>query len=223
MKHRLLTVGDSFTYGDELSNPYEAWPYKLASLTNSDVVNLGESGIGNTKIIRKTIVELVRDSVEPYDLVVIGWSSAGRVEWKDNIGSEYSLWPGYSGRSSFFHDHPWRAEWLNYMNQYHDPSYLYQQYLLNVLSLQSYLKVKNINYVMLNIVNNEYYRISCLPELEYLATEIDKKHFLGWDQFGMAEIADGCPRGSGGHPLEQGHIKIANKIYEHIRNFGWIS
>jgi len=215
MKQRLLTVGDSFTYGDELENLHDAWPYKLADLLDYQVVNLGESGIGNTKIMRNAMIETIN---EHYDLVVIGWTSAGRVEWKDSFGAEYTLWPGYNGRGAFFRDHPWRSDWLNYMNQYHDPAYLYQQYLLNVISLQSYLKVKNIKYVMLNIVDNEFYKISSLTGLDYVAEAIDKTHFLGWNEFGMAEIAYGCPTGPGGHPLAQGHQLIAEKIYEHIRN-----
>ena len=215
MKKRLLTVGDSFTYGDELTELHHAWPYRLADLLDYEVVNLGESGIGNTKIMRNAVVETIS---QPYDLVVIGWTSAGRVEWKDSFGAEYTLWPGYNGRGVFFRDHPWRTDWLNYMNQYHDPAYLYQQYLLDVISLQSYLKVKNINYVMLNIVDNEFYKISCLAGLDYVAAAIDKSHFLGWGEYGMAEIAHGCPKGPGGHPLAQGHQRIAEKIYEHIRN-----
>ena len=133
MKHRLLTVGDSFTYGDELDDIHDAWPYKLANLINYDVVNLGQSGCSNTSILRRTIVELSGIANEKYDLVVIGWTSAGRVEWKDDIGVEYDLWPGYLGRSKFFHDHPWRNDWLNYINKYHNSEYLYQQYLVNVI------------------------------------------------------------------------------------------
>lgn len=222
MKHRLLTVGDSFTYGDELDDIHDAWPYKLANLINYNVVNLGQSGCSNTSILRRTIVELAGLANEKYDLVVIGWTSAGRVEWKDDIGVEYNLWPGYLGRSKFFHDHPWRNDWLNYINKYHNSEYLYQQYLVNVISLQSYLKANNIPYVMLNIVNNEYYRSSSLKGLGYLANEIDKNNFPGWDNFGMAEIASNCPKGPGGHPLELGHQQIANRIYEHIRTLEWV-
>lgn len=223
MKKRLLAVGDSFTYGDELDNVYDAWPYKLAKLIDYDAVNLGQSGCSNTSILRRTIVEIAGAANDKYDLVAIGWTSAGRVEWKDDIGTEYDLWPGYSGRGKFFHDHPWRNDWLDYINKYHNSEYLYQQYLVNVISLQSYLKANNIPYVMLNIVNNEYYRISSLPGLGYLAKEIDKTNFLGWDNYGMAEIAAACPKGPGGHPLELGHERIAEHINEHIRNLGWLS
>ena len=71
---------------------------------------------------------------------------------------------------------------------------------------------------MLNIVDNEFYKISSLAGLDYVAAAIDETHFLGWNKFGMAEIAYGCPTGPGGHPLTQGHKLIAEKIYEHIRN-----
>ena len=47
--------------------------------------------------------------------------------------------------------------------------------------------------------------------------------YLGWPNEGLVEWMGDCAKGPGGHPLEQGHIKIALKINEHIRNLGWVS
>jgi hypothetical protein len=43
---------------------------------------------------------------------------------------------------------------------------------------------------------------------------IDHTKFVGWPNDGMVEWAHDSPRGPGGHPLEQGHKLIAEKIYE---------
>jgi hypothetical protein len=76
---------------------------------------------------------------------------------------------------------------------------------------------------MLNIVNNEYYRNTHRQTFDYLANAINKEKFMGWDEYGMAEITNGCKRGPGGHFLEEGHKKVANQLNEYIRNLGWLS
>jgi hypothetical protein len=218
MKKKLLTVGDSFTYGDELDDIYMAWPYRLASLLNYQVVNLGQSGCSNTSIFRRTISEIA-NAPESYDLVVIGWTSPGRIELKDHVGVAYDIWPGFQVHGDFFTMHPWREELVTYLNKYHNVEYLFEQYVINVLSLQSYLKANNIPYVMLDITGKDYYKKSSPPDTR-LIQQIDKNNFIGWgwDGFGMTEMAKGCPRGPKGHPLAEGHQKIANQIYTFIND-----
>jgi hypothetical protein len=223
MKKNILAVGDSWTFGEELEQFYEAWPYVLANLIDADVFNMGEPGCSNTSILRRTMIEIPRVPNRSYDMVFIGWTSPGRIEWKDEIGSEYSLWPGYSFTKETFKTKPWRLNHLNHINRYHNVDYLFKQYLVNVISLQSYFKARNIPYVMINMTNNDYYQQTSLPNSLNLADQIDKDNFLGWDTFGMMELVDGCPKGPGHHPLTEGHQKIAEKIYEHIRHLGWIS
>lgn len=215
MKKQLLTVGDSFTYGDELSDRYQAWPYKLADSIGYEVHNMGQSGCGNGSILRRTLEELAHTN---YDLVVIGWSSPGRIEWKDDIGVAYDIWPGYPVTAQFFKDHPWRADLLNYISQYHNSQYLYQQYLIKVISLQSYFQTRKINYLMMDTRYNDYYRKVGRQQHSLLEQQIDNSCFVGFQQFGMVELTIDCPRGKGGHPLEQGHTKIANEFKKHIRN-----
>ena len=55
MSKTLLVNGDSFTFGDGLDNPsQEVWATKLGNKLNMDVVNLGESGGSNQRILRTT-------------------------------------------------------------------------------------------------------------------------------------------------------------------------
>lgn len=213
MKKQLLTVGDSFTYGDELNDHYSAWPYRLADQLGWEVHNMGLSGSSNASIVRRCLEEL---SITQYDLVIVGWTSPGRVEWKDDIGIEYNLWPGYPSTTTFFKEHPWRADFLNFISQYHNSSYLYQQYLIQVISLQSYFKVNNINYKMIDVRQNDYYRSVGKEMHDKLEKQVDADNFIGWEKFGMVELTASLPKGKGGHPLELGHERIANEIYTRI-------
>lgn len=215
MKKQLLTVGDSFTFGDELSDRYQAWPYKLADLIDYEVHNMGQSGTSNTSILRRTIEEL---SANHYDLLIIGWTDPGRIEWKDNVGIAYDVWPGYQSDGQFVVDHPWRALLIEYINKYHSPEYLYQQYLINVLSLQSYCKTIGLDLLMMDIRLVNYYRSVGADQHDKLEAQIDKDQFVGWGEFGMQELTADLPKGPGHHPLEQGHNKIANEFRKYIRN-----
>jgi hypothetical protein len=218
MIKNILAVGDSFTYGEELDNRDNAYPYYLAKGLKAEVVNLAIPGGGNTQMIRKVIEYVV--SEEPLDLVLIGWTSPGRVEFADSAGI-YDLWPGYSGPK--YNEMEWRIEQLNLLNKHHDPKYLYGQYLYNVIMLQSFLKERNIKYIMTTVAANEYYHKAHFNHDQNLPKLIDQQYFLGWPSEGMAEWTNGCKRGPRGHFLEEGHRKVTAKLYEHIRNLGWLS
>ena len=49
---------------------------------------------------------------------------------------------------------------------------------------------------------------------------IDKYY---WMSDSIVEMMGDCEKGPGGHPLELGHQRIAEKINEHIRHLGWLS
>jgi lysophospholipase L1-like esterase len=206
---KLLTVGDSFTYGEELDNRANAWPNVLATTNRYELTNLAEPGSGNTRIVRNCI-----QHVDQYDMVIIAWSHFARIEFADEYGI-YDTWPGHRGL--LFNDNlEFRKKILSYITNYHNDNYLYNQYLINIILLQNYLKSNNKKYIMLNsfgrnkIDNN-------------LIDQIDKELFLGWPNQSMMEWTYGCAKGPGGHFLEDGHIKVAEKINEHIRHLGWVS
>jgi hypothetical protein len=214
----ILTVGDSFTYGEELDDIDEAYPYKLAKILKGDVVNLAKPGTGNTSMIRNVIQHITEKN--PIDLVIIGWTSPGRMEFSDANGT-FDIWPGYSGRKYATFE-PWRIELLEYINKHHDPSYIYQQYLIDIIMMQSFLTNHNIKYLMLTTMANEYYHNIYQTQMLPLVSLIDSTYFPGWPTEGMAEWTQGCKRGPGGHFLNDGHKQITKKLYEHIRNLGWL-
>ena len=221
MIKNILAVGDSFTYGEELNSRDEAYPIKLGELLGASVINEARPGSGNKRMIRNVISHVAQGN--PVDLVVIGWTSAGRMEFADMAGV-YDLWPGYAGDLVGKADgYNWRTEMLRYINQYHDPAYLYQQYLLDIILMQSFLKTQGIRYVMTRIGSNEYYHNTYKHKFKSLTDKIDTEDFIGWPNDGMTEWTLGCPLGPNNHFLEAGHLVVANKIYEHIRNRGWVS
>ena len=216
---KLLTVGDSFTYGEELADRTNAWPQVLANKINYELVNLGQPSASNDKILRKTLDYLTFNTVE---LVVIGWSNIGRSEHADEFGY-YDVWPGYQGNLFRQDGSNWRSDLVDYVSRYHSAEAIHRKYIQQVILLQSYFKQRGIRYVMLNIVQNEYYKKKSFEgHLRYFE-EVDEENFLGFNQSGMMEWTYGCPQGPGGHFLEQGHQLVADRIYEHIRNLSWIS
>ena len=208
---KLLAVGDSFTYGEELSDLNNAWPYLLGNKLGYTVNNLAKPGSGNTRMIRHAI-----EQINNYDLIVIAWSHFARTELADENGF-YDLWPGCSTlpHKEFS---SWRSDVINYYSKHHNDQYLYNQYLINIVLIQQYLKFNNKKYIMLDTFDNNNYRKN-----NTVVDQIDPTYYVGWPTTTMMEWTHRTPQGPKGHFLEQGHAIVADKIYEHIRHLGWFS
>ena len=203
---RLLTVGDSFTYGEELADLNSAWPYLLANKLGWEVTNLGMPSAGNTYMIRTIVNE-----IDNHDVFIIAWTHWARIESADASGI-YDIWPGY--RSDFLNQTiSHRSLLVDYINRYHDDEYLINQHLIGVKLLESFLESKNKKYVMVSAYGSP------------IKTNITFKNYIEWPNGNMQTWTweNHCPKGSGGHFLEQGHKVVADKIYEYIRNIGWVS
>lgn len=91
---RILTVGDSWTYGEDSSDPSTmSWPAQMSKKYNVEVVNLAQSGGSNYRASRIAIEELCRDSA--YDYVIFPLAPAGREEILTN-GKYQQIWPNTS-------------------------------------------------------------------------------------------------------------------------------
>ena len=125
---RLLTVGDSFTYGEELSDVNNAWPFLLGKKLGYEITNLAKPGSGNTRMVRHAV-----EQIDNYDIIIIAWSHFARTELADESGF-YDLWPGCSSlpHKKFS---PWRSEIIEYYSRHHNDQYLYNQYLINIVLL----------------------------------------------------------------------------------------
>lgn len=210
---KLLTVGDSFTYGEELDNRSFAWPNLLAKKINYDVTNLGAPGTGNFRSVR-----MVVDNHQDYDMVIVAWSHFARMEFADENGI-FNTWPGHRG--DLFHSENiiYRMDLVKYFRTHYDDRYLYSKYLIDIVLLQNLLKSKK--YLMLDAFGNTV--LSLRDQFPKLTEQIDTSRFVGWPNESMMEWTYGVKTGPGGHFLEEGHKIVADKIYEHIRHFGWVS
>lgn len=216
---KILAVGDSFTYGEELADRNLAWPTVLANKLNGIAINNGQPGGSNDCIIRTSMDYLLNDTA---DLVVIGWTSPGRTEFVDGNGY-YDVWPGYQGKLIDYSNSPWRKELTTYINNHHSVEAYYEKFLNQILMMQGFLKSRSQKYVMMNILQNEFYKEITPTRLTAHYTQVDRETFIGFGESGMMEWAYGCVQGPYGHFLEDGHQIVADKIYEHIRHLGWIS
>lgn len=216
---KILAVGDSFTYGEELSDRSLAWPAVLAQKLNATVVNLGLPAASNDKIVRNVVENTL---TELPDLVVIGWSSPGRLEFADEFGY-YDVWPGYSGNLFMRDGMHWRKELVEYLNRYHCDEFMHRRFLGQILLVQRYLQSQGIEFIMMNVVNNEHYLNTPFDGRIKYINQIDIAKFIDFGSGGMLEWTYGCNLGPGGHFLEQGHEIVANKVYEHFRNLGRIT
>ena len=211
---KLLAVGDSFTRGDELTDLTQSWPNLIAQQLDCELINLGIGGAGNTKILRNAV-----ENIADCDIVIAAWSHFDRIELADEEGV-YELWPGRTN-IPFVKSFPWRQTVADYNARYHSDTYLYKQYLTNILLFQSLAIAHNKKYLMLDAFGNHQSQFRNAPEFTHLIKQIDIQHFVGWPNESMMEWADNAEKGPRGHFLELGHKRVADKIYEHIRNLGW--
>ena len=213
---RLLTVGDSFTWGEEVNDKTLIWPNLLANRLGYNLTNLAKPGSGNTRMIRHCI-----EQINNYDIVIIAWSHFARIELADEQ-SYYDCWPGCDGR---LHDHhaPWRKEIIDYITRHHNDDYLYKQYLLNIILIQNFLKANNKRYLMLDSFGNHQANQRIVDSNKDLLNQIDPTYYVGWPNESMMEWTYGSPQGPWNHFLEQGHAIVADKIYKHIKALKWVN
>ena len=211
---KILALGDSFTYGEELKNRNNCWASLVGQRLGCTVDNFGAPGGSNPKAIRM----LFEQHIKNYDLVLIGWSHYDRMELVDEIGI-YDSWPG-GQRTIYRQQAPWRAQIIDYITVHHNDDYLYRQYLMNIVMVQSYLKVNQIPYIMMDAFGNHKDPRRHAPENTDLVSQIDVSHFIGWPHESMAEWTAGLEQGPGGHFLDEGHAVVAEKIYQQLLAIG---
>ena len=216
---KLLALGDSFTVGAELKNPSrDCYPALIANENNWQLTNLAIGGASNDKIIR-----LLFENIDHgYDVIIIGWTYPDRMEVNKNseVVDPVDISPTFSSKIGY----TWALE---YYAKHYNRLLSYKKHWTEVVMLQSYLKLRGQKYIFCNITGlqsdigsayNDY-----IHELGYIFDQIDLTHYIDWPKLGMVEWAFPSPKGPGGHFLEEGHRKVAERINEHIRNIGCVS
>lgn len=209
----LQTFGCSFTYGEELPDPVtQAWPALLAQKLGYELHNYGLGGCGNNYMI-KTAMKKV--PMHTPDLVIVAWTSCNRMEFADHEGV-YDIAPGWIRR--FRKRFPHRVEMSRLITTYHNKQYQYRNWLRSVVLLQDFFKLRNVNYRFINAFDNQELNSKYFETSQDIISLLDTSKFIGWPDESMVEWThkkeDALPRGPGGHPLEEGHQRIADVIFD---------
>jgi hypothetical protein len=218
----IYCIGDSFTYGHGLSEPGKtAWPIVLGNLLNAPVTNLGKDSSGNTRIAKRTIDVAFRDDAE---LVILAWVSPYRIEFFDE--KPYDLWPGRNFEKSPIKKPPTEiTKALTILQNDQFDLWLYRKWMRDIILTQNLLKNQNKKYLMARA----WGEWGPIEGTEDLWNKIDWNYFIGhpttsgntdYETFGHWYTDLPLVRN---HPSDLGHQRIAQKFYEHIRNFGWFS
>lgn len=201
----ILTLGDSFTWGDELADRLAtAWPYLIGYEFDQQVVNLATPGASNDNIVRLAVEESIK---QKYNLVVVAWADQNRSEVWSEVDQQIK---SINSHSTFL---PWIQSYYKY--SYND-EYNVEKKSLQMLLLQQHFKQINQPYLFTNVSGRHLNYKRYYDKFGYIWRQYDLECFMGWYDGGLVEWAHDCPRGVNGHPLELGHERIAEAIARYI-------
>ena len=172
-----------------------AWPSLI-----ENTINIAQAGASNDYICRTT-VSYIENKTNAVDAVIIAWTSPNRIE----VGSKH-LTPTSQRKYGPVVDEifgEWNEWWAG------------NKFISQVKMMAAYLRMNNIPFLFVSTFD--------IQQINFNDVYNMPKEYLGWPNEGLVEWMGDCAKGSGGHPLEQGQIKIGLKIHEHIRNLGWVS
>lgn len=163
----------------------------------SDTVNIATPGASNDYIMSSTAF-YIQTSPKP-DHVIVAWTSPDRID----VSGKH-LTPTSQKRygdvlvNEVFKD--WNTNWARI------------KFLTQVDLLHGFLESKDIPHFFVSTFDIQTWADGPMEDF-----------YLGWPDRGIVEWMGDCPKGPGGHPLELGHQRIAERINEHIRHLGWVS
>lgn len=232
---KILTVGDSFTFGLELPdlptgeldffgrvtdefyrNPQDvkpsklAWPNLLAKKLQAHVKNISQPGASNDWIFKKTIQHVLS---RKYDVVVVAWTCVDRYDFA--LGEkELQL----SANNEYFAEaFPW---FKHFVTDHYDFTLAYDKWICQALALEGFLKQRNVPYIFVNAITPHiiYDSGDITSKLPFdFKNDFDHQFYLDWDS-SLQEWCRGLPVGPGGHFLEEGHELVASRLYNFIVN-----
>ena len=159
-------------------------------------INIAQPGASNDYILRSTVDYIETNDIES---VIVAWTSPHRIEV-----SRKHLTPSSQRKYGNVVDEVFK-DW--------DSVWAFDKFLTQVKLLSTYLNHKQIPYVFVSAFDIQNIANGNSPCYTY----------FGWPNEGLVEWMGDCPKGPGGHPLELGHQRIAERINEYIRHLGWIS
>ncbi len=161
MSKILYTIGDSWTYGDELKNPKgESYPYLLSKKLNCELVNDAVCGGPNDWMFRKTIEWVCSQDNLDDVIVIVGWCSVNRRE------ENYKIYHG-AYQDDEIDSFIFSKLSNNELEHYKSVCYM--------VSLQEFLKSKKVKYLF---YQPWYDIVNCEKELSEDRKQKDKMKWL---------------------------------------------
>ena len=221
----LYTIGDSWTYGDELENPKkECWPSVLSKELGCELVNDAQCGGPNDWMFRRTIEWVCQQKSFDDTAVIVGWSEPNRREEDYN-----TILQG-------------EGMWEQVMKYLYNDELAHYKSICYMISLQEIFKSKNIKYLFFQ---PWFDIVSCEERLEKV--RVNKSKFSNWldneakefypEKLGIGDIIKNLDKkyiidpqmlderrnikskmilNSYGHPNKNEHILIATFIKEKL-------
>lgn len=208
---KLLALGDSFTYGEELDDRKNCWAQLVADEFGLELDNCGIPGGSNQRVMRMLMMHNLVD----VSLVCIGWSHFDRFEASDELGT-WDIWPG-GKRTGYVKEAPWRKTLVDYVSRHHNDDNFYMHYLSYIVLVQSYLSQRNIPFIMMDAFGNHLDPRRYDQRFKVLLDQVDTNKFIGWPNSSMMDWAKDTPHGPGNHFLDEGHAIVAQQVIQQAK------
>lgn len=227
--------------GSSVSRGQDSWPYYLQEKIGSgcNIVNLAQAGSGNAYIHESTVEEI---SQRPYDLVLIQWSYANRIDIRVNDITKFQDTTYTTEYQSQQNDWPNKVVWpvndqdyvqknwifgCGYINEPNTKSLgnvlkgIYSvvdteehvfSKLIKIISLQNTLKAQNIPYLFV-----PYRPITQLSRFEHLNNMIDMSQVFDVSLYKLSTDNDKTFDATQ-HPLPEIQQIYADQLYTELCN-----
>lgn len=232
----LYVNGDSWAYGSELRNPdrldvtddYDpvhatyrervGWPGLLGKQLNVPVLNGGQAGGSNQRIMRTALGEvgnLKRNGRKP--LVIIAWTQMQRFELYDGKAHHWLDFVNPAAENN-------RKIGLEIWERYSSDRSDVQTYLQQLIYMDAFLKMNNVPYLGTNIFRHNWNIVEdfakdpeFFPHLHQLSNNVNiAKHLYNVSITQILAPHVDVEYGPGGHPLERGQEIIAEHFYNKL-------
>ena len=214
MIEHVVGYGCSFMQGDSV-DPELVWASVLAKRLNASLHNRGQNG-GSNKLAMNYLFEDISKNDYSKTLVLFSWTGIQRTAfWADqkNYKKWISVLPGYTSGDKITDD----INLAYYADLYTDYDALHTSYIQK-LSVQSFLKAKNIPYLFVNAFKEDFilYNDDTMGDF---VKQIDAENFLFGINNSIYEkvclelkmVADDMF-----HPSAEGHAYLANEAYNFL-------
>jgi hypothetical protein len=142
---RLITFGDSFTYGQELKDPKtSSWPQLVANYLDVPLINKAILGNSNDFIQE----QLLGETYDIHDLVIICFTSITRIYVEDYKGT-------YTTIGEIKSDIPARNEFTKLLHSHAVDRWFYRRWLVQMIYMQEFLKSRGTRFLFANAFSNE--------------------------------------------------------------------